>query len=413
MKNKRFFPVAALALLLAALPVSCRKDLSDAPNPHNPPVIPLPSAGFGLAVADRERGRDPDSVYVFEGVWRDGHFRFGPEKRDTMQLNITADNGLMLTVLSDDPDFAGVNAASSARCIDIVPDDPGHRRFHLERVCEGQAVITLWNGEGDTRREIRFTATSRSEIPVEGILVRIDGQEYRMYGGATEASDFSGLRLGKAPSAWEPWLQELVQPFPGRREDDWTDHVRLEVVGCIPLNATPTLLTTAVDHVGIIDEYAHRSSTPTLIDPATGAVNHRWMRLCDFYRQNLAHNPDFRWFAPMHLTPEIYEDYAGASDLGVWYANDDRYRLHPTAPDDRYRYWPADLRERQALVWCPPGMRSVGLGFAVGGFSARLLERPEGETDWYLSSYPQLYQIFIEFPDPLPKPLDEKWPPAL
>ncbi|MCR4860731.1 MAG: hypothetical protein K5910_08725 [Bacteroidales bacterium] len=402
MKNLIAPSMAVAALLLSASLLSCRKDNPDAPNTNNPPVLELSGAPFSLSVLDRERGRNPDSLYVFEGVWREGHFRFGKEQLDTMQLNLTPDNALLLSVSSEDPAFEGVNASSSSRCIDIVPDEGSRRRFRLERVGEGRTTVTLWNGTGAARQEIRFTLTARDEIPVEGILVRIDGQECPMYGDASWVSSFNGYRLGKSPSAWEPWLQQLVKSFPGRREDDWTDHLRIEVAGCIPLNATPVTITTAADGIGIIDLQAHRSELPTLIDPETGQTNHRWMRISDFYLQNLSHNPEFRWFTPLELTPDLYRDSAGGSELGVRYAD-----------DERYKYWPADLRERSAFVWCPPGAESVALAFALGEARVSSEDRGPDQPQGYTTAYDRLFQIHLDFPDRIARPIDEKWPPEL
>lgn len=230
-----FYPAALLAALLLTALTACQKESPDSPNANNPPEVSLPGAGFSITVLDFERGRHPDSAYVFEGVWRDGHFRFGRERLDTMQLNITETNGITLKISSEDLDFRGVNARSSTRSIDIVPDGTARTQYHLERVCEGASAITLWNGEGTSRQEIRFTVTSREDIPAEAIRIRIDGREYLMSHGFNSAGSLSGYRVGKSPSAWEPYLQELVKVFPGRREDDRADHVELEIAGCVPL----------------------------------------------------------------------------------------------------------------------------------------------------------------------------------
>ena len=393
---------------------SCQKVGPDSPNLNNPPEQSLPGTGFTITVLDCERGFSPDSAYVFEGVWREGHFRFGREQLDTMQLNISADNGIILKINSEDPAFRGVNAASSTRAIDIVPDGADRRQYHLERVCEGTSAITIWNGEGAARQEIRFTATSREDIPAEGIRVRIDGKEYLMSAAFNSAGSLSGLRVGLSPSAWPPYLQELVKAFPGRREDDWTDHLVLEVAGCVPLNATRPVFTTACDLVGLIDEQAHRSSLPTT-DPATGKPSYRWMRISSLYQENLLHNPDFRWFAPLHLTPALYEAYRSENLLAPYYAGENEYHLAPTADDGRYCFNPADLRERRTWVWCPPGTTEVGLAFGTGPFRASVLhgdgqsipDRYDGGT------YDQVFQIWLEFRDRIEKPLDEKWPLGL
>ncbi|MBR5076997.1 MAG: hypothetical protein IKX28_08340 [Bacteroidales bacterium] len=405
---------AAVLLFFCAALASCQKDGPDSPNLNNPPELSLPGTGFTVTVLDCERGHDPDSDYVFEGVWRDGHFRFGRERLDTMQLNISPGNAIILKISSENPDFQGVNAASSTRAIDIVADGTDCRQYHLERVCEGASTITLWNGEGSTRQEIRFTATSREDIPAEGILIRIDGEEYLMSGEFNSAGSLSGLRVGLSPSAWPPYLHDLVKVFPGRREDDWTDHVDLEIAGCVPLNATSPVFTTACDLVGIIDEKAHRSSLPTT-NPATGEAVYRWMRISSLYEENLAHNPDFRWFPPVYLTPQLYEAYRNEKLLAPYYAGESEYRLAPTAEDGRYRFNPADLRERRAWVWCPPGTTEVGIAFGTGTFCVSVMPGDGvGIHDRYDScTYDRVFQVWLEFRDRIEKPLDEKWPLGL
>ena len=113
---------AAVLLFFCAAFASCQKDGPDSPNLNNPPELSLPGTSFTVTVLDCEPGHDPDSAYIFEGVWREGHFRFGRERLDTMQLNIGPDNGIILIISSEDPGFQGVNAASSTRAINIVPD---------------------------------------------------------------------------------------------------------------------------------------------------------------------------------------------------------------------------------------------------------------------------------------------------
>ena len=405
------FPAALAAAVLLATLSACQKQGPDSPNLNNPPELPLPAAPFEVGVLDFEHGRDPDSAYVFEGVWREGHFRFGRQQLDTMQLNLSGKNGITLTISSEAPDFQGVNASSSTRAIDIVPEGGDRCRYRLERVCEGASTITLWNGEGAMRHEIRFTVTAREDIPAEAVRIRIDGQEYLMSRAFNSAGSLSGYRIGLSPSAWKPEWQELVKVFPGRREDDRTDHVELEIAGCVPLNATGPVFTTASDLVGLIDLQAHRSSLPT-IDPASGKAVYRWMRISSLYLENLRYNPDFRWFNPMRLTPELYEAYRNENLLAPYYADEQEYRLFPTAGDERYRYNPADLRERRAWIWCPPGTTEVGIAFGTGPFRAQVM-RGDGRDipDRYDGgTYDCVHQIWLEFRDRIEKPLDEKWP---
>ena len=177
MKNimKKFLHITVAALLCAAAAASC------SPNAHNndnPVEVSLNGCDFDITILDCEHGYDRDSNYVFEGVWKDGEFRFGHYKLDKMTPNITKDNAITFRITSEDPMFEGVNASSSARCINIVQDGTDHTVYHLEWVAEGGSSIKFWNGEGETRKEISFRATSRKEIPLEGFYIRFGERTY-------------------------------------------------------------------------------------------------------------------------------------------------------------------------------------------------------------------------------------------
>mgnify|MGYP007069840358 CR=1 FL=1 len=175
---KTLFPPAAAAAILSLCAAfsSCHKDNPQGPNTANPPASDLPGQDFSLTVLDHERGYDPDSLYVFEGIYKDdGQFYFGYYQLDPMVLNILPDgqNELVLKVASDATGFQGVNAASSARCINIVPDGRDHTVYHLEWVAEGESTVTLWNGKGPSRKEVSFKVTSKKEIPLEKLYFRV------------------------------------------------------------------------------------------------------------------------------------------------------------------------------------------------------------------------------------------------
>ena len=179
----------------------------------------------------------------------------------------------------------------------------------------------------------------------------------------------------------------------------------------MPLNATGPDFTVACDLVGLIDIQAHRSSLPT-VNPASGEPVYRWMRICSLYLENLAHNPDFRWFTPMLLTPGLYEAYRSVDQLAPYYADEQEYHLYPTAGDGRYVYNPADLRERQAWVWCPPGTTEVGIAFGTGPFRAQVMpgDGRDVPARYDGGTYDCVHQIWLDFRDRIEKPLDEKWP---
>ena len=363
MKNCRTLLPAAL-LLLAALP-SCDKDRPDAPNTHNPPVLELPGAPFELSALDHEQGYHRDSVYIFEGVWREPHFYFGRERLDTMQLNITPDNAIILQVRSDDPAFAGVNASSSARCIDIEPDGGDRSRYRLKWNAEGSSVITLWNGEGAARREVRFTATSRREIPLEGILVRIDGQE-RILGTEVKFGGQITFSASGDPLLYAQYYWDLR----GFTREDRSHHACFEVAGPVPLNANSGKLHISLDEIGLVDHGAYYEAlTP-----------HIWLKAYGLYEENRQFNPDFRWFHPF-IIEKVPE--------GQW-----RYDILNICPlyfrDDAYTLNPQDLRERFAWVW--PQAYGTSFVFSV----AEGDNISEQYNLWY---YDRVHQIRLNFPN--------------
>ena len=166
--------IAILAMMLA----SCNDPLGK--NNSNPVEVKLTGKDFQVTLLDHEYGYSRDSVYCFEGIWKKDAFYFGHWKLDPMVPNILPDNRnrLEFHITSDATGFQGVNASSSARCINIVQDGSDHTRYHLEWVSEGESTITFWNGEGEARKEISFKATSKSHIPFVTLKYRYDGELY-------------------------------------------------------------------------------------------------------------------------------------------------------------------------------------------------------------------------------------------
>ena len=386
MKNRFFSAAAAACLLLFS--ASCHKDAPDAPNRVNPPEAELPGADFELFVLDHEHGYAKDSSYVFEGVWRDGHFRFGRDKLDTMQLNIHSGNGIVLQVRSDDPEFRGVNAASEARCINIIPDAADRTVYHLERVGEGRSAIRLWCGEGASRREIRFVATSREEIPLEGIRFRVNGEEGTALASTTllpnhytpTIYNHNGSDIAKAFKTFTGTKTQYI------RNDRNAGTVKLEIIGPIPLNATnTTVLTIASDAVGLQDHYAKITDTydkdaildlpkyeyydenGNLIMKSNWRFVLCWNKMYGLYEENLHCIPGFRWFQAFELERGCANDISAANQLemlgekqGWWEVPSDGSTaqvalLWPKyAQDDKYKLYPSDLRERYAELWPQP-----------------------------------------------------------
>ena len=216
---------AALSLLCAACLLSCNsKDDPTAPNKSNPTEFTLKGCDFGITLLDYEKGGATDSSYVFEGVWKEGAFRFGWKKLDEMTPNILPDgrNRLVFNVDSEDAGFEGVNAASTSRCINIVPVGKDHTSYELEWVAEGESTITLWCGEGNSRKEVSFKVTSKKEIPFTGIKVRFhDGNN-------------SSVQIAKCINKDAVAASANCKMFDG----DWSHCSLMEIVGPEPLNAT-------------------------------------------------------------------------------------------------------------------------------------------------------------------------------
>lgn len=213
---------AAVLLLGAALLSSCDKNNPLAPNKSNPTEYSLPGCDFNVTLLDHEQGYSKDSTYIFEGIWKENAFRFGYYKLDPMTPNILPDNKnqLVFKISSNDPSFQGVNASSSAQCINIVPDGKDHTVYHLEWVAEGESTITLWCGEDATRKEISFKATSKKEIPFEGFRVRFNDRTIIVNENTTE---------GQAGMFSIPHFKQY---------GSWDKLPVFEIVGPEPLNAT-------------------------------------------------------------------------------------------------------------------------------------------------------------------------------
>ena len=309
------YPVAAAAILLsAAFLFSCDKDNPSAPNKSNPTEYTLKGRDFDIRVEDCEHGFSKDSNYVFEGVFRDGEFRFGLEKLDPMTLNILPDNQnqLILKVSSDAPGFEGVNAASSARCINIVPDGKDHTVYHLEWVAEGESTITLWCGEGTSRKEVAFKVTSKRAIPLEGLTIRLDGTKIEVRNKARNDTTF---RFPKVQDE-EGWVTEDYY--------NWDNHLVLEIIGTIPINATlkENEYLTLCDMAGP-SSFLTSMQLPRGEGRTTG------------YHENLANYPDFRWFDIDKLNQII----SSGTDRIITRARS-------------YKFYPADIRERRIKLWC-------------------------------------------------------------
>ena len=311
--KKHHLAVAAAIFLGAAGLVSCDRNNPLAPNKENPTEVGLKGAAFEVTLLDHEKGYEKDSLYVFEGEWKNDAFYFGYWKLDPMVPNILPDgqNQIEFRISSDAAGFEGVNASSSSRCINIVQDGKDHTRYHLEWVAEGESTITFWNGEGASRKGISFTATSKKVIPLEGFLARLDGKEYKFL----DSDSASSINYRK-----------LLKTF-GSRDDfpGWDKMHILEIVGPIPLNATPEddkkYASICRFDLAYLDEegngydwdiYSTKDEVRSL------RVNDPEIEIMRF--------PDYRWFDEDHMI-------------------DDPRGKNP------YKFIPADFRERRLMLW--------------------------------------------------------------
>jgi hypothetical protein len=326
MKNKSI-PLASVLLTGVLLIPSCKNPNDPlAPNRDNPLEAVLPAAPFGITLLDHERGHAKDSVYCFEGVWKDDAFRFGLERLDPMVPNILPEgrNRLEFRISSDDAGFRGVNAASSSRCINIVQDGSDHLRYHLEWVAEGESTITFWNGEGSARREIAFKATSWKEIPMEGISFRYDGFLYRFHKWVVSENYHDGQETYGIVRSWNP-----------KRED--LDYLPvLEIVGPVPLNATEGVMCLSLG----IDETI----------PSSGNDHDMlYGKKVSAEEYNLRFYDGFRWFPTTVKPPYPPEGYIHADHADIPFEVKRKYAEELLACYQRIL--PSDLRERRVKIW--------------------------------------------------------------
>ena len=292
MKHTIYNLLAAAALSFCAVcSVSCDKNNPLSPNKDNPVETSLNAAAFDITLLDHEKGFEKDSLYCFEGIWKKDAFYFGYLKLDPMTPNILPDgkNQIEFVISSEAAGFEGVNASSSSRCINIVQDGKDHTRYHLEWVAEGESTITFWNGEGATRKEISFQATSKAYIPIETIKFRIDGEIYQMiHTGFGQEEEF-----------------HLLKQFPAGAK--WEDLPTFELVPT-PLNATLAegeaiygFLTVALYRV---DENGNGS--PLMTPDGKLVDNSKPWYLSYTYQDMKTFWPEFRWLSTQCLPSENY-----------------------------------------------------------------------------------------------------------
>ncbi len=335
MKHIRNLRLAGVILGAAILAVSCSK--ASLGNKNNPVTASLPAADFEITMLDYERGYDRDSNYVFEGVWENDAFLFGVYKTEKMVPNITPDNGITFRITSDSPSFQGVNASSSKACINIVQDGHDHTVYHLEWAAEGESTITFWNGDGATKKQVSFTATSKKVIPLEGFKYRTRRDEFMF---KKYYADYYEWGLGGSiiapPASHHEWrfdydaAEKTMSPDWNNAgcnayDKDWGRMDPVEIYP-VPLNATAT-------DQPLILVLGYSCVTPN------GHIEDE-----EVDKLNTANYSQFRWFNPKQRKPKEYSISSKNTDA-------EAKQIWAEAYENNLNVYPSDLRERRIKLF--------------------------------------------------------------
>lgn len=169
--------------LAGALVTSCRKDPLDLVNPK---VDKLPEAGFSLEGTEKRS----DGEYVLPWtISKAGGVDSVLEELD--ELTLTPYNTFTLEAVPDNENgFPGINARTDNSCIKLERLD--QNRFAMAFLGDGEATVKVWNGNEAGNTTIEFKVKARGNIPVEGLLVLVDGNEEVLV-KAVEADDWPEL----------------------------------------------------------------------------------------------------------------------------------------------------------------------------------------------------------------------------
>ena len=169
---KRFFHISALlglTILLAGAVASCKKaPLADV----NPKAQKLSEAGFSLKGTEKRS----DGEYVLPWTISKGGV-MDSELEELDELAITPFNTFTFEAVPDNASgFPGINAKTDNGCVKI--ERKGQSSFSISYVSDGDATIKVWNGNEGGNTAVTFKVQARKTIPVEGLLVLVDGKEY-------------------------------------------------------------------------------------------------------------------------------------------------------------------------------------------------------------------------------------------
>ena len=155
-------------MLAGAVVVACQKDpLADVnPNAQN-----LSEAGFSLKGTEKRS----EGTYVLPWTISKGG-AVDSELEELDELAITPFNTFTFDAVPDNASgFPGINAKTDNACIKL--ERKNQNSFSISYVSDGDATITVWNGIQSGQTTITFKVQARKTIPVEGLLVLIDGEE--------------------------------------------------------------------------------------------------------------------------------------------------------------------------------------------------------------------------------------------
>ena len=170
---KRFFhPLALAALMLGVLAMgsltSCKKDPLDEFNPKTDTIAEAPFSVKGTE-------KRSDGGYVL--TWDITKTTVDCVQEELDELAITPFNTFTFEAVPESASatFPGINAKTDNACIKL--ERKNQNSFSISYVSDGDATITVWNGNETGNTTVTFKVQARKTIPVEGLLVRIDDKE--------------------------------------------------------------------------------------------------------------------------------------------------------------------------------------------------------------------------------------------
>ena len=167
--NLHFMTIAVLALLVVSSVMSCQKDNIEAGNP--PADNSLVSAPFTLSALE-DRGAYGKLEWTID---KNGNTDSVSENLD--EMTVTSVNKFTFTVKPEGSGdgFTGVNVKSSNTSV-VMPTIVSKKEFTLKYVGDGEATITVWNGNESGKTSFEFKVVSRLLVEPEALRFEVDGK---------------------------------------------------------------------------------------------------------------------------------------------------------------------------------------------------------------------------------------------